>query len=115
MQFIYEIFKRGSISKAEAYVQLIKMNKKNFPDFIEKYLDKNFLPVYKSYIYHLDEQYKDKLDGTNNKTEGYFRATMPKGQKKKIPNSKRNNQPNLPQRQWFNKKPKRKEQKEQKT
>ena len=84
LQFIYEIFKRGSISKAEAYVQLIKMNKKNFPDFIEKYLDKNFLPVYKSYIYHLDEQYKDKLDGTNNKTEGFFRATMPKGQKRKF-------------------------------
>ena len=60
------------------------MNKKNFPDFIEKYLDKNFLPVYKSYIYHLDEQYKDKLEGTNNKTEGFFRATMPKGQKRKF-------------------------------
>lgn len=31
----------------------------------------------------LGKPYKGKLDDTNNKTEGYFRATMPKGQKRK--------------------------------
>ena len=55
----------------------------NFPDFIREYIEVNFLPYYKSYIYYLEKPYKGKLDDTNNKTEGYFRATMPKGQKRK--------------------------------
>ena len=56
---------------------------KDFPKFITEYLEENFLPYYKSYIYYLEKPYKGKLDDTNNKTEGYFRATMPKGQKRK--------------------------------
>ena len=55
----------------------------NFPTFITEYIEKTFLPNYKSYLYYLEKPHKNKLDDTNNKTEGYFRATMPKGQKRK--------------------------------
>lgn len=64
-------------------MQLIKSNMINFPTFIKEYIEKTFLPNYKSYLYYLEKPYKNKLDDTNNKTEGYFRATMPKGQKRK--------------------------------
>lgn len=83
LQLIYYIFKEESFDKAESYIKLIKANMKNFPEFIKQYLEENFLPYYKSYIYYLEKKYKGKLDDTNNKTEGYFRATMPKGQKRK--------------------------------
>ena len=83
LQLIYYIFKEKSFDKAESYIKLIKANMINFPEFIKQYLEENFLPYYKSYIYYLEKKYKGKLDDTNNKTEGYFRATMPKGQKRK--------------------------------
>ena len=83
LQLIYYIFKEKSFDKAESYINLIKANMINFPEFIKEYLEENFLPYYKSYIYYLEKPYKGKLDDTNNKTEGYFRATMPKGQKRK--------------------------------
>ena len=83
LQLIYYIFKEESFDKAKSYVELIKANMINFPEFIKKYIEENFLPYYKSYIYYLEKPYKGKLDDTNNKMEGYFRATMPKGQKRK--------------------------------
>ena len=83
LQLIYYIFKEESFDKANSYIKLIKSNMVNFPDFIREYLEENFLPYYKSYIYYLEKPYKGKLDDTNNKMEGYFRATMPKGQKRK--------------------------------
>ena len=82
LQLIYYVFKEESFEKAESYIKLIKANMKNFPKFITEYLEENFLPYYKSYIYYLEKPYKGKLDDTNNKTEGYFRATMPKGKKR---------------------------------
>jgi hypothetical protein len=81
LQLIYYIFKEESFDKAKSYIQLIKANIINFPDFIREYIEVNFLPYYKSYIYYLEKPYKGKLDDTNNKTEGYFRATMPKDKK----------------------------------
>ena len=81
LQLIYYIFKEDSFEKANSYIQLIKSNMKNFPNFIEDYIEKTFLPNYKSYLYYLEKPYKNKLDNTNNKTEGYFRATMPKVKK----------------------------------
>ena len=42
------------------------------------------MPYYKSYLYFLEKPYKGKLDSTDNKTEGYFRSTLPKGQKRKF-------------------------------
>ena len=83
LQLIYYIFKEESFDKAKSYVELIKANMINFPEFIKKYIEENFLPYYKSYIYYLEKPYKGKLDDTNNKMEGYFRSTMPKGQKRK--------------------------------
>ena len=82
LQLIYYVFKEESFEKAESYIKLIKANMINFLDFIREYIEENFLPYYKSYIYYLEKPYKGKLDNTNNKTEGYFRATMPKGQKR---------------------------------
>ena len=41
------------------------------------------MPNYKNFLYHLEFPHKGKLDRTNNQTEGYFRITMPKGQKRK--------------------------------
>ena len=82
LELIYYILKEKSFDKAESYIQLIKANMVNFPEFIREYLEVNFLPYYKSYIYYLEKPFKGKLDDTNNKTEGYFRATMPKGQKR---------------------------------
>ncbi len=84
LQLIYYLFKENSFEKANSYIKLIKANMINFPDFIREYIEENFFPNYKSYIYYLEKPYKDKLDSTNNKTEGYFRATMPKGQKRKF-------------------------------
>ena len=83
LQLIYYVFKEESFDKANSYMQLIKSNMKNFPIFIKEYIEKTFLPNYKSYLYYLEKPHKNKLDDTNNKTEGYFRATMPKGQKRK--------------------------------
>ncbi|MBO6275219.1 MAG: hypothetical protein J6M91_06770 [Methanobrevibacter sp.] len=84
LQLIYYIFKENSFEKANSYIQLIKANMIHFPVFIKEYIQKTFLPYYKSYLYYLEKPYKNKLDDTNNKTEGYFRATMPKGQKRKF-------------------------------
>lgn len=83
LQLTYYVFKEESFDKATTYVELIRANMINFPYFIREYIEEAFLPHYKSYLYYLEEPYKDKLDDTNNKTEGYFRATMPKGQKRK--------------------------------
>lgn len=69
--------------KINSNIKLIKANMINFPIFIKEYSEKTFLPNYKSYLYYLEKPYKDKLDATDNKTEGYFTATMPKGQKRK--------------------------------
>ena len=83
LQLIYYVFKEKSFDKANSYIQLIKSNTIQFPIFIKEYIEKTFLPNYKSYLYYLEKPHKNNLDNTNNKTEGYFRATMPKGQKRK--------------------------------
>ena len=83
LQLLYYVFKEESFDKANSYIKLIKSNMINFPTFITEYIEKTFLPNYKSYLYYLEKPHKNKLDDTNNKTEGYFRATMPKGQKRK--------------------------------
>ena len=82
LQLFYYVFKEESFDKALSYVELIKANIDTFPEFIKKYVEDVFLDHYKSYLYYLEEPHKGKLDYTNNKTEGYFRATMPKGHKR---------------------------------
>ena len=88
LQIIYYVFKEESFKKATTYIELIKANMINFPPYIKEYIEKNFLPYYKSYLYFLEKPYKGKLDSTDNKTEGYFRSTLPKGQKRKFRTSK---------------------------
>lgn len=83
LELIYYVFKEESFYKALCYVELIKANVVNFPKVVRKYMEDVFFPNYKSYLYYLEKPYKGKLDDTNNKIEGYFRATMPKGQKRK--------------------------------
>ena len=51
---------------------------------IKEYIEKTFPSIYKSHLYYLEKPYKNKLDDTNNKTEGYFRAAMHQGQKRKF-------------------------------
>ena len=45
---------------------------------IKEYLDKNFFPIYKNFIYYLEKPYSNHLERTNNRLEGYFRTTLPK-------------------------------------
>lgn len=83
LEILYYLFKEKTFSKALSYVKLIKSNLVIFPEFLRKHLEDNFMPIYKSFLYHLEFPHKGKLDRTNNQTEGYFRSTMPKGQKRK--------------------------------
>ena len=83
LEILYYLFKERTYSKALSYVKLIKSNLVLFPEFLKKHLEDNFMPIYKSFLYHLEFPHKGKLDRTNNQTEGYFRSTMPKGQKRK--------------------------------
>lgn len=50
LQLLYYVFKEKSFDKANSYIQLIKSNMKNFPNFIEDYIEKTFLttinPIY---------------------------------------------------------------------
>ena len=60
LQLIYYLFKENSFEKANYYIKLIKANMINFPDFIREYIEENFFPNYKSYIYYLEKPYKDQ-------------------------------------------------------
>lgn len=83
LEILYYLFKEKTYSKALSYIKLIKANLIIFPEFLKKHLENNFIPIYKNFICHLEFPHKGKLDRTNNQTEGYFRTTMPKGQKRK--------------------------------
>ena len=83
LEILYYLFKERTYSKALSYVELIKANLVIFPEFLKRHLKYNFMPNYKNFLYHLEFPHKGKLDRTNNQTEGYFRITMPKGQKRK--------------------------------
>ena len=67
----------------EQYIELIRANLIIFPEFLKDHLEKNFMPIYKNFIYYLEFPHMGKLDRTNNQIEGFFRTTMPKGQKRK--------------------------------
>ena len=83
LEILYYLFKEKTYSKALSYIKLIRANLIIFPEFLKKHLENNFMPIYKNFLYHLEFPHKGKLDRTNNQTEGYFRSTMPKGQKRK--------------------------------
>ena len=56
----------------------MKTKIQTFSEFLEKYIKKKFMPIYKKYIVFLEKDYKGKLDSTNNKIENYFGNTLPK-------------------------------------
>ena len=64
--------------EAENYIQSMKTKLHTFPEFLEEYIKKNFMPIYKKYIIFLEKDFKGKLDSTNNKIENYFGNTLPK-------------------------------------
>ena len=84
LYLLYYLFQERTHDKAMSYIELLKSNSVNFPPFIKKYLDDEFFLCYYKFIHHLEKDHINKLDRTNNKTEGYFRGTMPKGQKRKF-------------------------------
>lgn len=61
---------------------MLKREIHTFPDYIAEFIIQNFMPIYKKYIVFLQNEFKGKLDYTNNKIENYFRNTLPKSIKK---------------------------------
>ena len=68
--------------KARNYIEMLKRELVNFPEFLQEYIINNFMPIYKKYIKFLRKEYKGKLDGTDNKLENYFGNTLNKHVKK---------------------------------
>ena len=68
--------------KAREYIEKLKNELIEFPDFLSEYIWKNFMSIYKKYIKFLKKEYKDKLDSTDNKLENYFGNTLSKHIKK---------------------------------
>lgn len=83
LEILYYLFKEESYFKALSYIELIRANLIIFPEFLKDHLEKNFMPIYKNFLYYLEFPHNGKLDRTNNQIEGFFRTTMPKGQKRK--------------------------------
>ena len=84
LKLLFYLFQERTHVKAMSYMKLLKANSVNFPPFLKKYLDEEFFPCYFKFIHYKEKPHLNKLDRTNNKTEGYFRGTMPKGQKRKF-------------------------------
>lgn len=53
-------------------------------EVLKNYLIKDFFPEYKKFPWFLKEEFKGKLTRTNNNSEMYFHATLPKAEKKTI-------------------------------
>lgn len=83
LEILYYLFKERTYSKALSYIELIRANLIIFPEFLKEHLENNFMSIYKNFLYYLEFPHKGRLDRTNNQTEGFFRTTMPKGQKRK--------------------------------
>ena len=82
-QLFFELFKQQTYNKAISYVNLLKNEVNNFPEVLKNYLIKDFFPEYKKYLWFLKDEFKGKLTRTNNDSEMYFHATLPKAEKKR--------------------------------
>ena len=82
-QLLFELFEQQTYDKAISYVNLLRNEINNFPEVLKKYLIKDFFPEYKKYIWFLKKEYKGKLTRTDNDSEMYFHATLPKAEKKR--------------------------------
>ena len=82
-QLFFELFEQQTYNKAISYVNLLKNKVNNFPEVLKNYLIKDFFPEYKKYLWFLKDEFKGKLTRTNNDSEMYFHATLPKAEKKR--------------------------------
>ena len=82
LELFYELFHQQSFEKAINYIKLLQYELKNFPQILQDYLNKNFLPVYKKYLVFLESPFIGKLESTNNKLENYFGNTLDKHTKR---------------------------------
>lgn len=69
-------------NKAKNYVEMIKRELINFPNFLRDYIQQNFIPNYKKYIKFLIKEFREKLDSIDNRLENYFGNTLDKHIKK---------------------------------
>ena len=83
-QLIFELFNQQTYAKALNYINMLKQEFINFPEILQKFLEKDFFPEYKKYIWFLKKEYKGKLTRTDNDSEMYFHATLPKSEKKRF-------------------------------
>ena len=82
-QFFFEIFEQKTYNEAINYVNLLKNEINNFPEVLKNYLIKDFFPEYKKFLWFIKDEFKGKLTRTNNDSEMYFHATLPKAEKKR--------------------------------
>ena len=82
-ELIFELFEQQTYDKAISYVNLLKQEINNFPEVLKKFLIEDFFPEYKKYLWFLKKEFRGKLTRTNNPSETYFHATLPKAEKKR--------------------------------
>ena len=82
-QLIFELFNQQTYNKATNYINLLRQEYINFPEILQKFLKNDFFPEYKKYIWFLKKEFKGKLTRTDNDSEKYFHATLPKAEKKR--------------------------------
>ena len=82
-QFFFELFEQKTYNEAINYVNLLKNEINNFPEVLKNYLIKDFFPEYKKFLWFLKDEFKGKLTRTDNSSEMYFHATLPKAEKKR--------------------------------
>ena len=82
-QFFFEIFEQKTYNEAINYVNLLKNEINNFPEVLKNYLIKDFFFLYKKFLWFLKDEFKGKLTRTDNSSEMYFHATLPKAEKKR--------------------------------
>ena len=83
-QLIFELFNQQTYDKALNYMDMLKQEFINFPEILQKFLEKDLFREYKKYIWFLKKEYKGKLTRTDNDSEMYFHATLPKSEKKRF-------------------------------
>lgn len=80
-QLLFKLFEQQTYYKANSYVNLLKNEINKFSDVLKNYLKKDFFPEYKKFIWFLKLEFKEKLMRTDNNSEMYFHATLPKAKK----------------------------------
>jgi len=82
-KFIFELFNQPDYNKALDFIDLLRKEFNNFPKVLKEFLSTTLFPQYQNFICFLKDEFKGKLTRTNNDSEKYFHATMPKAEKKK--------------------------------